>query len=60
MHDDLNIVRLNVRYYEKLLTVECTAEQRQQLLVMLANARTELRRALALAAARPPPPSPAK
>jgi len=54
MHDDLNIVRLNVRHYEKLLAAECTAEQRQQLLQLLGNARTELRRARAQAAARRP------
>lgn len=59
MLDDLNIVRLNVRHYEKLLAAGCTGEQRQQLLVMLANARTELRRARAWAAARKPPLSPA-
>lgn len=53
--EDLNIVRRNVRHYEKLLTAGCTAEQRQQLLVMLANARTELRRARAQAAAAKPP-----
>ncbi|HYL48326.1 MAG TPA: hypothetical protein VET84_03095 [Stellaceae bacterium] len=55
MLEDLNIVRLNVRHYEKLLAADCSAEQRQQLLVMLANARTELRRARAQAAARTPP-----
>ncbi|MDE2230344.1 MAG: hypothetical protein KGL11_15055 [Alphaproteobacteria bacterium] len=59
MLEDLNIVRLNVRHYEKLLAAECTAEQRQLLLQMLANARTELRRAQAQFAARKPPPAPA-
>jgi len=60
MLEDLNIVRLNVRYYEKLLAAQCSAEQRQQLLAMLANARAELRRARAQIAARKPPPLPAE
>jgi len=59
MLEDLNIVRLNVRYHERLLTAGCSSEQRQHLLAMLANARMELRRARARAAARTPPCSPA-
>ncbi|HYL32957.1 MAG TPA: hypothetical protein VEU53_07415 [Stellaceae bacterium] len=55
MPGDLNIVQLNVRYFEKLLAGDCSAEQRQHLLVMLANARTELRRARTQAAAGRPP-----
>ena len=56
MVGDLDIVQRNVRYYEKLLAAGCTGEQRQHLLVMLANARTELRRIRAPAAADKPPP----
>jgi hypothetical protein len=52
MHDDLNIVHRNVRHYENLLAAAANAEQRQQVLVMLADARAELRRARVRAVAR--------
>lgn len=56
MLEDLNIVRLNVRHYEKLLAAQRTAEQRQQVQTLLDQAQRELCRARAQAAVRKPLP----
>ena len=42
MLDDPEIIRLNIRHYEALLKLHCTADTRQQVMKLLAEARAQL------------------
>ena len=42
MLDDPEIIRLNIRHYEALLKLHCTADTRQQVIKLLAEARAQL------------------
>jgi hypothetical protein len=50
MMDDPEIIRLNIRHYEALLKLHSTTDTRQQVIKLLAEARTQLPLAMAEAA----------
>lgn len=47
MMDDPEIIRLNIRHYEALLKLHSTADTRQQVVRLLAEARAQLNLAMA-------------
>ncbi len=50
--EDPAIIRLNIRHYQELLKLRSTAETREQVLKLLAEAQAQLALAIAEAAGR--------